>query len=69
MDSYYLDDEDAGVYYKIKVISHDGIRYVFNKRTLVRDVDSARKFFTMRSLKRCIRLGGFEEYEILKFSN
>lgn len=61
-------DEEFDVYYKVKVVVGDEIKYVFNKRTLVGDIESAKMFMTMRSLKRCMAMSNFSEYEILKFS-
>ena len=60
-------DEEFDVYYKVKVTLADEVKYVFNKRTLVGDVDSAKTFMTLRSLKRCMQMSEFSDYEILKF--
>ena len=49
------------------LIVEDEEKYVFNKRTLVGDIDSAKIFMTLRSLKRCMAMSGFANYEILKF--
>ena len=61
-------DEEFNVYYKVKVIVENEIKYVFNKRTLVGDIDSAKIFMTTRSLKRCMQQSEFENYEVLKFT-
>lgn len=61
-------EEEFNVYYKVKVMVDDEIKYVFNKRTLVGDIDSAKIFMTLRSLKRCMAMSEFEDYEILKFT-
>lgn len=61
-------EEEFNVYYKVKVIVADEIKYVFNKRTLVGDIDSAKIFMTLRSLKRCMSMSKFKNYEILKFT-
>lgn len=63
------EDEEFNVYYKVKVIVDDEEKYVFNKRTLVGDIDSAKIFMTLRSLKRCMAMSDFVNYEILKFTN
>lgn len=62
------DEEEFDVYYKVKVTVDDEVKYVFNKRTLVGDIESAKMFQTMRSLKRCMSMSEYKEYEILKFS-
>jgi len=64
----YFDEDEFNIYYKVKVIVADEVKYVFNKRTLVGDIDSAKMFLTMRSLKRCMAMSEFKEYEILRFS-
>lgn len=61
------EDEEFNVYYKVKVVVEDEEKYVFNKRTLVGDIDSAKIFMTLRSLKRCMAMSEFANYEILKF--
>lgn len=63
-----FNDEEFEVYYKVSVKVADEIKYVFNKRTLVGDIDSAKVFLTLRSLKRCMALSDFKEYEIIRFS-
>ena len=63
-----FDEEEFNIYYKVKVMVADEIKYVFNKRTLVGDIDSAKIFLTMRSLKRCMAMSEYKEYEILRFS-
>lgn len=62
------EDEEFNVYYKVKVIVEDEEKYVFNKRTLVGDIDSAKIFMTLRSLKRCMAMSEFANYEIIKFT-
>ena len=66
--SLYDCECECGVYYKALVHIDGEKRYLFNKRTLVRDIDSAKKFFTLRSIKRCLHLGGFADYAIIKFT-
>ena len=66
-DIPYL-EEEFNVYYKVKVTVADEVKYVFNKRTLVGDIDSAKIFMTLRSLKRCMAMSEFKDYEILKFT-
>ena len=61
-------EEEFNVYYKVKVIVADEVKYVFNKRTLVGDIDSAKVFMTLRSLRRCMSMSEFKNYEILKFT-
>ena len=61
------DKEEFDVYYKVKVRADDEDKYVFNKRTLVGDIESAKIFQTMRSLKRCMSLSEYGEYEVIKF--
>ncbi|MBE7027989.1 MAG: hypothetical protein E7407_03000 [Ruminococcaceae bacterium] len=61
------DKDEFDVYYKVKVRADDEDKYVFNKRTLVGDIESAKIFQTMRSLKRCMSMSEYEEYEVIKF--
>ncbi len=49
-------DEEFDSYYVIKVLSGEGNKYFFSARMFVNSVDFARKFNTIRSAKRSIRL-------------
>lgn len=70
MRGYTLqDDDECAFYYKIMVTEDDEKLFVFNHRTLVRDIESAKKFLTLRSAKRCIASSEHKNYEIIRFTN
>lgn len=62
------EDAELDSYFMISVQTEEGLRYVFNKRTLVHDIHFAKRFETKRSAQRCVKLSGFENWEILKFA-
>jgi len=51
-----LIEEDFDSYYVIKIRQDSGDRYFFSIRTFVNDIGLARKFNTVRSAKRSIKL-------------
>lgn len=52
MWSYYEDDFDS--YYVIKVLEEE--KYFFSTRTFVKSIDLAKKFNTVRSARRSMKL-------------
>ena len=56
MWAYYEDDYDS--YYVIKIFDKDGEKYFFSTRTFVKSPDLARKFNTIRSARRSMKLLG-----------
>ena len=51
-----LADDDFDSYYVIKILDELGDRYFFSARTFVADIGLAKKFNTLRSAKRSIKL-------------
>ena len=49
-------DEEFDSYYVVKVLTQEENRYFFSTRMFVKSVDFAKKFNTIRSAKRSIRL-------------
>jgi len=60
------DDEEFDIYYVLKVITASGERYFFSPRLFVCDIGLAKKFNTLRSVRRSIKLCGIERYVIEK---
>ncbi len=56
--------EDFGRYYVLKVSTERGMLYYFRPNVYVQDFGLARKFNTMRSVRRSIKLGNIETFEI-----
>lgn len=52
----WLEDTDFDSYYVIKILDECGEKYFFSARTFVSDVGLAKKFNTLRSAKRSIKL-------------
>ena len=53
---WLLADDDFDSYYVIKIFDDLGERYFFSARTFVSDIGLAKKFNTVRSAKRSIKL-------------
>ncbi len=53
---WLLADDDFDSYYVIKILDELGDRYFFSTRTFVSDIGLAKKFNTLRSAKRSIKL-------------
>lgn len=53
-----LFEDDYDSYYVIKIFGRDGEKYFFSTRTFVKSLDLARKFNTIRSARRSIKLIG-----------
>ena len=65
--SFWIDDEDAfDSYYVLKIITDFGEKYFFTPRLFVRDVGLAKKFNTLRSVRRSVKLCGIEHYAVEK---
>lgn len=60
----YETEEDFDRYYVLKVSTPRGMLYYFRPNVYVADVGLARKFNTIRSVRRSIKLGEIECYEI-----
>lgn len=60
----YETEEDFDRYYVLKVFTEKGSFYYFRQNVYVADVGLARKFNTIRSVRRSIKLGEIERYEI-----
>lgn len=57
-------EEDFDQYYVLKVINEKGSFYYFRPTVYVKDFGLARKFNTLRSVRRSIKLGEIEHFEI-----
>lgn len=53
---WLFDEEDFDSYYVIKICDECGDKYFFSVRTFVSDIGLAKKFNTLRSAKRSIKL-------------
>ncbi len=62
-------DEEFDACFVIKVYTDAGEKYFFSKRILVSDIGLAKKFNTVRSAKRSIKLYSVNNYEIIKLKN
>lgn len=60
----YETEEDFDRFYVLKVSTPRGMLYYFRPNVYVKDVGLARKFNTIRSVRRSIKLGEIEHYEI-----
>lgn len=69
MEFLNFTDEEFDAYYVIKVHTEQGEKYFFSKRMFVSDLGLAKKFNTVRSAKRSIKLYSVKDYEILKLKN
>ena len=63
----FLTEEDFDSYYVIKVLEENENRYFFSSRTFVKSVELAKKFNTLRSAKRSVKLIGNANCIIEKF--
>ena len=63
----HMTEEDFDSYYVIRVAEDDGNRYFFSARTFVKSVELAKKFNTLRSAKRSVKLIGDVNCIIEKF--
>lgn len=61
----YYETEDFSSCYVAKVKTEQGERYVYSKRALVCDLLSAKRYNTLKSLKRYMKQGGFSNYEVV----
>lgn len=52
----WLLDDDFDSYYVIKIPLDEGDKYFFSVRTFVSDIGLAKKFNTLRSAKRSVKL-------------
>ena len=52
----WLFEDDFDSYYVIKILDECGDKYFFSARTFVKDQGLAKKFNTLRSAKRSIKL-------------
>lgn len=59
-------DEELDYYFLVCVTCENGVFYAYNRRTLVRDKAFAKRFETLRSARRCIKLSGQKNCEIIK---
>ena len=69
MEFLNFTDEEFDAYYVIKMHTEAGEKYFFSKRMWVTDLGLAKKFNTLRSAKRSIKLYSVENYEIIKLKH
>lgn len=60
----YETEEDFDKFYVLKVLTERGMLYYFRPNVYVASIGLARKFNTIRSVRRSIKLGNIEHYEI-----
>ncbi len=66
MNFLNLTDEEFDAYYVIKIHTQKGEKYFFTNRMNVGDIGLAKKFNTMRSAKRSVKIYSIKNYEIEK---
>ena len=59
-------EDEFDSYYVLKVETEHGKKYFFSPRLLVNDIGLAKKFNTLRSIRRNIKLLGISQYEVEK---
>lgn len=62
-----IDADEFDSYYVIKISEDFGDKYFFSARTFVKNIDLAKKFNTLRSAKRSVKLIGDFNCIIEKF--
>lgn len=60
------DETEFDIYYVLKVVTDCGERYFFSPRLFVYDVGLAKKFNTLRSVRRSAKLCGLNRYKVEK---
>lgn len=66
MNFLQFTDEEFDAYYVIKIRTKSGEKYFFSNRMNVSDIGLAKKFNTVRSARRSIKLYSIKDYEIEK---
>ncbi len=67
MNIWESNDDDFDSFYVLKVLTTEGEKYYFSPRLFVRDIGLAKKFNTVRSVRRSVKLCGIERYVIEKY--
>lgn len=65
--SFFKTDEDFDVYYILKIFTNEGTKYFFRPNLFVSDIGLAKKFNTIRSVRRSIKLSGAQKYCVETF--
>lgn len=60
-------DEEFDVYYILKIFTDEGVKYFFRPNVFVSDIGLAKKFNTIRSVRRSIKLCGKIDYSVETF--
>lgn len=61
---FYETEDEFSLYYVLKVFTESGEQYFFRPNVYVKSVGLARKFNTLRSVKRSIRLCNLKQFTI-----
>ncbi len=61
---YSQADEDFDLYYILKIFTEEGEKYFFRPNVFVSSVGLAKKFNTIRSVRRSIKLCGTKDYSV-----
>lgn len=66
--NFYVDNENEfDFYYVLKISTDCGEKYFFSQRLFVCDIGLAKKFNTLRSVRRSIKLCGIDRYRVEKY--
>lgn len=66
MNFLQFTEEEFDAYYVIKIHTDIGEKYFFSNRISVGDIGLAKKFNTVRSAKRSVKIYSIRDYEIKK---
>ena len=60
-------ENEFDIYYVLKILTGREEKYFFSPRLFVHDIGLAKKFNTLRSVRRSVKLCGFDQYQVEKF--
>lgn len=66
MNFYVGSENEFDIYYVLKILTDCEERYYFSPRLFVHDIGLAKKFNTLRSVRRSVKLCGIHHYQVEK---